>query len=364
MRLARDRRSVFHHVDERRIVIVSLLAATSCSFASDGMGGQPGLGPDSASGSTGGSAGSEDVGDPTSGDPSPTSDGTSADDSTSAVETTTGAPGSPARLMYAPNALDFGNVVADGDYVLELDVRNTGGSPALILTDVLIPGPFGLSGGYPGAGGTCGDELGAGESCTLAVGFHPSTIGPHVSSLDLTYYDGVDLAQPVMAPSVGLAGGGIGETENLILNPGAESGVDAWAMAGSTWEATDGDAFEGSYAFEAGNPGLGNTTLTQSIALGEWSDPLALGGLHFRFAAAGRAPESGSSYRIDLDFGTGSVSPLQGTSSEWDPVNATGPVPLGATAVTVTLVCVPGAFDACGALFDGLALSLVYPPPS
>jgi hypothetical protein len=346
----------------RRIIGAAvLLAAGACSFGSDTKG-NPGLGPGSGDGSTEGSSSSDDDGESTIGDPL---SGTEEEgEATAAVDTSGDGPGSPARLVIVPDVLDYGNIAAQSDQVLQLDVRNLGGSTALLLTEVLIPGPFGLSGGFPGTGGTCADELGPGDSCKLAVGFHPAAIGPYVSSLDLAYYDGVDLGQPRAAPSVALAGGGVGETDNLIVNPSAESSLDGWTPTGSQWEATPDDAVDGAHAFEAGNPALGTTTLVQTIALGEWEAPLSEGGLHFRFAGSAKAPQAGASYRVDLDFGTGSQSPLQGMSQAWDGVNLTGPVPLHSTAVTVTLQCASAAFQPCGARFDELSLSLVYPPPS
>jgi hypothetical protein len=345
------------------IVSVAWLCGAGCTFGTDGMGGGPDLGSASADGSTGGSESGSEV-DPsdTGEDPAESSD--SADDASTSDITTTGEPGTAARLVFVPNALDFGNVAVDGDAIRMVDVRNAGGSTAMINTDVVVPGAFGLSNGYPGEGGNCGSELGPGDSCSLAVGFHPNAIGPHVSNVRLSYYDGVDLGAPIETPPLPLEGGGVGETANLIVNPSAEAGLDGWTMNGSTWTATTVDAVQGGHSFQAGNPALGTTTLTQTIGLGEWLDPLAVGGLHFNFAGAARSPAGGASYRIDLEFDTGSQSPLQGTSSSWDSVDTSGPAPLGATTVTVTLTCMSIAFTECSALFDGLALSLVYPAPS
>jgi hypothetical protein len=345
----------------RRIFFASLLAS-ACSFDGDGTGGNPNLGPGSADASSSGNDPSE--GEPSSSDPSETTGDDPTGETTTPVGTTGNEPGDPARLLYAPEALDFGNIANGDDYTLQLELRNAGGSAALLVTDILIPGAFGLSNGYPGMGGDCGDMLGPGERCRIGIGFHPDTIGPHLSAFDLQYYDGVDLGQPVHAPVVALRGGGVGETENLVVNPGAESSLDGWTMMDSTWEAIAEDVVDGGFAFEAGNPALGTTTLTQTIGLAEWTNPLAAGGMHYRFAASAKAPEEGSLYRIDLDFGTGAVTPLMGVQSDWDAVNVNGPVPLGATSVTVTLTCSAVALMPCGARFDALSLSLVYPPPS
>lgn len=343
------------------IVSAAWLVAAGCTFGADGSATGFDLGS-SADGSTGSSSdASESDASSTGDDPPPGSE--SADPTTSAPETT-GAPGSPAELVFVPDALDFGNIAVDDDYVLQVDLRNAGGATAMLLTNVLVPGAFGLSGGWPGAGGTCGTELAPGESCRLAVGFHPRAIGPHASTLQLAYYDGIDLGAPVDAPPLPLRGGGVGETANLIVNPSAESSLDGWTMSGSTWSATTTDSTHGTHAFQAGNPALGTTTLSQTIGLGEWAAPLAVGGVHFRFSGAARSPTGNASYRVDLGFDTGSQSPLQGTSTTWDEVQTNGPAPLDATSVTVTLTCMAVAFQQCGALFDELSLTLVYPPPT
>lgn len=64
----------------------------------------------------------------------------------------------------------------------------------------------GLSGDWSVAGGTCGASLAAGSSCTIAVRFTPSAVGPSADTLLLDYDDG---AGPAATVSTGLSGIGV-----------------------------------------------------------------------------------------------------------------------------------------------------------
>src|SRR5687768_14112473 len=90
----------------RRIFFASLLAS-ACSFDGDGTEGNPNLGPGSADASSSGNDPSE--GEPSSSDPSETTGDDPTGETTTPVGTTGNEPGDPARLLYAPEALDFGN---------------------------------------------------------------------------------------------------------------------------------------------------------------------------------------------------------------------------------------------------------------
>ena len=313
-------------------------------------------------------------GESTTGEPDVSSEGsdgsTSTDPSADDSETTTppdsssgGPPADPAQLMFTPAELDFGNLAVDDDRTLTVDIKNIGGAPASFVTPVVIPGPFGLPGGYPGDGGTCGDTLDPGDSCTLEVRFNPNTLGPYTSALEVGFYDGVDLGQPAVATPVPLSGGAAGESDNLISNPSAEDGINGWTESLSNWDATTDDFVDGTAAFQSGNPIGGNTTLSQDISLSSWSDPLDVGGVHFQFSGSARVPDSVAGYAIELDFGISTQTPLQGNQTTWDAVDASGPVPIGADAVTVVLRCTVLGINECSALFDALSLNLVYPAP-
>lgn len=74
-----------------------------------------------------------------------------------------------------------------------LTVLNSGGAAATKITDLTAQSSI-LSykgGAYPGTGGSCGDSLGPGSTCTLVVTLVAPTTGERTSLVVLQYYDGV-----------------------------------------------------------------------------------------------------------------------------------------------------------------------------
>ncbi len=74
-----------------------------------------------------------------------------------------------------------------------LTVLNSGSGSATQMTD-LTPQSSTLSykgGTYPGTGGTCGDKLGAGSTCTLVIDLVAPATGRQTSLVIIQYYDGV-----------------------------------------------------------------------------------------------------------------------------------------------------------------------------
>ncbi|MGC4122726.1 MAG: choice-of-anchor D domain-containing protein [Myxococcales bacterium] len=73
-----------------------------------------------------------------------------------------------------------------------LTVHNNGAKAAASLqpSGTLENGFSYFGGSYPGTGGTCGQDLAAGASCTLGVQFTPQGTGPRSATLRLAYQDG------------------------------------------------------------------------------------------------------------------------------------------------------------------------------
>ncbi|MEQ1876019.1 MAG: choice-of-anchor D domain-containing protein, partial [Bdellovibrionia bacterium] len=72
-------------------------------------------------------------------------------------------------------------------------LTNSGGVDATSVGDgfgLAAPYTWKTSGTYPGAGGTCGATLTAGNSCTVFVTYTPTTGGIHNDTLDVSYNDG------------------------------------------------------------------------------------------------------------------------------------------------------------------------------
>jgi hypothetical protein len=74
-----------------------------------------------------------------------------------------------------------------------LTVLNSGSMDATQIVDLTAQtSTLSYEGGtYPGTGGTCGDSLAAGSSCTLVVTLVAPATGRHTSLVVLQYYDGV-----------------------------------------------------------------------------------------------------------------------------------------------------------------------------
>ena len=86
----------------------------------------------------------------------------------------------------------------DSSVVYIFNVVNSGGIAASGLSVTSLAEPFrfagtgGLPGTFPGVGGDClPTGLAAGANCDLAIEYLPTTTGLHLSSLDLSYNDGV-----------------------------------------------------------------------------------------------------------------------------------------------------------------------------
>ncbi|HLL81152.1 MAG TPA: choice-of-anchor D domain-containing protein, partial [Longimicrobium sp.] len=86
---------------------------------------------------------------------------------------------------------DFGSALVGSTVERTFTVFNTGAIATSGVGDagVLAP-PFGFKGGgFPGTGGTCGNVINAGGSCTLVVRFSPGVVGTSHGSVTLGYVD-------------------------------------------------------------------------------------------------------------------------------------------------------------------------------
>ena len=70
-------------------------------------------------------------------------------------------------------------------------VTNTGKRPASqMVSSFYLSSTFTYVGGYPGADGTCADQLAPGESCQVRVTFSPSYSGNFQQTFPMSYHDG------------------------------------------------------------------------------------------------------------------------------------------------------------------------------
>ncbi|MEQ1877292.1 MAG: choice-of-anchor D domain-containing protein, partial [Bdellovibrionia bacterium] len=70
-------------------------------------------------------------------------------------------------------------------------VTNTGTGAVTAAAGAGLGAPFTFKGGtYPGSGGSCGANIGAGISCTVVVTYNPTTTGLHSDTIQIDYNDG------------------------------------------------------------------------------------------------------------------------------------------------------------------------------
>jgi hypothetical protein len=326
-----------------------------------------------AEGSTGGNGDGLDDGVPTDsgGDPGGPPDDTAGPGDTAATTddppTTEGDP--PTLSISDGPTYDFGNIDVGGQASHLFTVTNEGDAEATGLGGTVMP-PFALPGGFPGAG-TCGASLASNTSCTVEVTFTPPSLGPHTGGLAVHYDAGPDALRDVV-------GGGAGQSDNLLMNPGGEStgnpppqwselGTGNW-MAGNPWPG-EPDPFVGAAHLAAYNGNNGqNFTLFQDVGVGDWSAAIDLGAL--RFAFEGHACSFASNdddYRIRVIYRDAGGTALDTWTAGWVSTNTwqlytdARLAPINTRAVRVELACDKSGGDYCDAFFDELELRAVYP---
>lgn len=111
----------------------------------------------------------------------------------------------PALLTVSDGpTYDFGTLAVGASATHSFAVTNSGGFLASSMAEgAALVAPFSLSGGYPGAGGTCGASLSPGATCQVVVRWQPSSAGTFTGRLNLAYDDGVQ-AQVAVRDVAGL----------------------------------------------------------------------------------------------------------------------------------------------------------------
>ena len=116
---------------------------------------------------------------------------------------------------------DFGGVGTGGSATQTFTLTNAGNTPITNIQATLNPeigSPFSFLGGsYPGTGGTCGQVLNPGESCTIVIEFAPIEEGTFSATLTITYTSskggvhpyGAGMKDKVFMIEEGLTGTGI-----------------------------------------------------------------------------------------------------------------------------------------------------------
>jgi hypothetical protein len=350
----------------RWLTLSGTLLALGCSSGEAGSSGTFNVPPTGSAGSASDTTSSDTAVETTDADASSGSSTSSTPADT--TSTSTGdLPDGAARLEWGldDDTLDYGAIPVDGSSTNIILVENVGGETATSLATGTIPGDFSFPGGYPGNEGTCGTELGPGETCQLALRFGPTRVGPVQSALVLEYYDGINLGAPTETGPLTLLGGGSGESANLLVNGDAETGTtDPWQVPFglANWETT-GTAFGGDFAFTP-TGAIAITALEQTVSLSPWIDETTAAGLRYRVRA--RARSNGTHiYRVFINFlgGENYIPLANGTLTSWTLLEYADNVPDGVEQATVRIECGNGSFEAgpCEVTFDEVTLQMIWP---
>jgi hypothetical protein len=304
-----------------------------------------------------------------SGPPEATTTGPGVDDTTTddPPPMTTGE-GEPLLSISDGATFDFGSVPTGGQASHLFTVTNSGDGEATGLQGT-VAAPFSLPGGFPGGAGTCGQSLAPGADCLVEVVFSPNELGLYVGTLAVGHAGGPDVARD-------LAGGGAGQSANLLANPGGESFGEpppSWTQVVGNWIAgvLPGEAapFAGAGYIYA-DTGANNTdySLQQTVAVSTWAVTIDQGLLNLAFSSRARALVAGNDqHRIRVHYldQMGSTLALYNTDYQsvaaWTQYADTRIAPIGTRSVRVELNCRKMNGDFCNAYFDALDLRAEYP---
>jgi hypothetical protein len=265
--------------------------------------------------------------------------------------------------------VQFGVLVLGETQDVVLQVVNHGPGDALGIVAEPLVSPFSFAGGnYPGAGGTCGQALAAGTSCDLVVRFAPGApvSSSHIASLSYDRGDG-----EIVVATRQLQGGG--QTPNLVLNPGAESGLTSWTVVSGSWSATclwGVMPNSGGGCFSSGEQTAGTVTnsgLRQDIDVSAWAQEIDAGAVAVELRVWARSLSGsdgdpwrirGAAYTTTSLIGVPFDSGWQETYA-WTPFDDVDTVPNETRTLRVRVDCVkPSGHSWCDAYFDDFELIL------
>lgn len=305
-----------------------------------------------------------------SGPPDATTTGPGVDDSSTTVDPppmTTGE-GEPLLSISDGATFDFGPVPTGGQASHLFTITNAGDGEAMGLEGT-VAAPFAFPGEFPGGAGTCGQSLAAGDDCLVEVVFSPGELGLHVGTLAVGHAGGPDVTRD-------LAGGGAGQSPNLLANPGGDdfgAPPPSWTQVAGGWLANvlpgETAPFAGpGYIYADLGPSNADYSLQQTVSVSTWAVTIDQGLLSLAFSGRARALAAGDNqHRIRvhyLDAGGGTLE-LYNTDYQsvaaWTQYADTRSAPVGTRSVRVELNCRKTGGTYCNAYFDALDLHAAYP---
>lgn len=349
-----------------------------CSLNASGVGTSAAAsigGPDDDGGTTSGGTDGDAPGAPDSTSDVADAGGTFGVDTTGADGSSTGEPppatgdGEPLLALSDGPTFDFGAIDVGNQLVHSFTLTNNGDALATGIDGASLADPFAFTGAFPGAAGTCGSSLPAGDGCTIEVRFTPGQIGPHAGTLSIVS-DGPSVDREMM-------GGGAGRSDNLIANPGGESTGSpppSWTNAGAgnwmagNWGAGFPTPTGNNYLTATDGPNDQDYVLRQDVSLEAWAALSDLGVLRLSFQGEARSlQDDNDSHRIRVRYRDAGGAVLDTWDTSWQ---GTGTwtlrsderiAPAGTRSVRVDLMCRKTFGAYCDGYFDELELRASYP---
>lgn len=242
-----------------------------------------------------------------------------------------------ASLTFGSGA--WGTVVNSSNTERSITVTNSGTYPATSLGLQTAPSvPFYFVGGsYPGTnGGTCGNNLAPGGSCSLRLRFNPTSVGAYSDAVVLQYNNG----ETTLTPSGTLTGTSALASLSISDSPSFDYGSVAYSSATSTHTFT----VTNSGAYAASSVSLSGLSVPFTRVGGSCGTSLAAGATcthQIRFTPTAETTYN-DSFSIDYNDGEQAQSfnqDLVGTGLNVAPVaNSQSPsVPMDDPGQTITL---------------------------
>ncbi|MGK5082016.1 choice-of-anchor D domain-containing protein [Bdellovibrionota bacterium FG-1] len=151
-----------------------------------------------------------------------------------------GACSSPASFVVTGQASDapiavygFGGRILNTSTDVVFTITNSGDKSGKIAAGEVTSTPFSFKGGaYPGAGGSCAEDLGGGDTCTVSLTFAPTQSGVFTGTFTLSYNDGSGDSGDQKA-TVNLLGTGY-KASSLLITEGASYDFGEKSILSST----------------------------------------------------------------------------------------------------------------------------------
>ena len=219
----------------------------------------------------------------------------------------TGVVAPTATLVISDGAIyDYGSVTTGNTQDHSFTITNTGTITATSMFGSGLASPYSFKGGvYPGTGGSCGNTLASGGSCTVVVTYAPLSISTDNDTIDILYYDGV---------------GAVSASRNITGTGAAAPSFSITGVMGGTDSTVDNVLVNSEYAIVNWNDMVGETlytiTIFESDGISLRCGPVNISANGLDYDFAGCPLTYGNTYYVEVEA-TVSGSPVPASNSPY-----------------------------------------------